>query len=273
MQSHHGGGKLKFILPAIIIICMFVFVPAVIIVITSLFSTNLMEWKFVGLQNYVQMWPNFSIAMKNTVWYILMVPVTAVVITVFLALCLADKPKSANMFRGLFYFPAFSAGLIVGQFWRYFFSNSGIANWIVGRQVSWTQTYGVPVVSFITLFACFGMVVYFTVAISHISTDQFEAAMIDGASWWQIKLRIILPQILPMISIMLLFAIIVNLQMWENLYIVSPFDSSATMMYRVFKDGFQYGRYGIASAECVVMIACVLIIGLVRERLTKHEDK
>jgi sn-glycerol 3-phosphate transport system permease protein len=114
-----------------------------------------------------------------------------------------------------------------------------------------------------------GMVLLLSSAIKNIDPAQYEAAMIDGASWAQIKLKIVLPQILKSFSVLLLFGIVGALQIWETIYILAPFETTASMMYRVISDGFFFGKYGLASAECVIMAIVIVLITKGKERIEK----
>lgn len=260
-------------IPAIVLIVIFSIIPVFIIIGISFFETNLMTYTYVGTDNYRLMWRDFKVAISNSALYVLMIPVFGTIISTIIVLNLADKKKTAqNFLRAGMYVPVFSSGVIISSFWKWFFRHNGIANWIVGQEVAWFKDFGVPSVAFIIILSSIGgQIMLLSIAVNHISTDQYEAAVVDGASWWNIKLRIILPQLLPTISILLLFSIVGSLQIWETIFMVAPYRNTASMMYRVFADGFIYGKYGIAAAECVVMLAIILAIGIVRETIVKKE--
>lgn len=262
-------------IPAIVLIVVFSIIPAVIIIIISLYDTNLMSYTFVGVENYREMWPDFKIAMKNTVWYLLLIPTLGLLLSVTIALHLADKPKGVqNVIRGGIYIPVFSAGVIIAAFWKWFFASNGFANWIVGDQVPWFREYGVPTIALVIVCSSMGsQVMLLSIAVNHINTDQYEAAIVDGASWWQIKFRIILPQLVPTISVIYLFSAVGAMQLWETIFMLAPSRRVASMMFRVFADGFLYGKYGIAAAECVVMLVIILMFGFIRERVLQKGEK
>ena len=243
---------------------LFVFVPAVLILILSLFKTNFLSWEFVGLNNYVKMFNNsFPKAIGNSMLYLLFIPVPGSIIGIFLALSMADlNKKHRNKLIFLFMLPSFAAGLIVSQFWKWIIK-------LTHLDVSY-QFPGVPFIALTILIGTVGMqTLFLSTAIQGIDPSQYEAAKVDGATWWQIKFRIILPQIVKTASIILLFGIVGALQVWETIYMIAPFESTASMMYRVIADGFFFGKYGLASAECLVMALIIVFITQVKNRVEK----
>jgi ABC-type sugar transport system permease subunit len=265
----------RYLLPAIILISIFTFIPAVAIIIVSLFKTNIISWEFVGLNNYRIMWRDFGKATLNTLYYTLIIPIFGMASSVAIALNISRFKKShQNLHRGAMYVPVFSAGIIIAAFWRWFFSSDGVANWLLKRNVQWFGDGGVVTIAFVVICGSMGaMIMMVSIAINNVNTDEIEAALVDGANEFQIKTRIILPQIMPTVSVLLLFAIVGSLQVWETIYMLAPFRNTASMMYRIFADGFQYGHYGLSAAECVVLLLTILIIGIFREKLTRREDE
>ncbi|MFH2046140.1 MAG: ABC transporter permease subunit [Pseudomonadota bacterium] len=130
---------------------------------------------------------------------------------------------------------------------------------------------GIPFISMTLLISVAGAgIMYYAIAIKNINPAQYEAAHMDGATWFQIKTRIIMPQLLPMFGVMLLFSLISGFQIWEAIYILAPYDSTASSLYRVISDGFFFGKYGFASAECIGMILIIFIITKIKERIETH---
>ena len=156
--------------------------------------------------------------------------------------------------------PSFSSGLIISQFWR----------WIIKlTRINVSMTYpGVPFIGTVVMLTGMGPgMLLLSVAIKNIDPAQYEAARLDGATWRQIKLRIIAPQVMKQFSVLLLFGIVGSLQIWETIYMLAPFEATSSMMFRVIQDGFMFGKYGFASAECVIMVAVIILLTKVKERV------
>ena len=264
---------MKYLLPAIVLISIFTLIPAAGIIFVSLFKTNIISWEFVGLNNYKIMWRDFGRAMLNSLYYVLIVPVLGMVVSVVIALNISRfNKKHQNIHRAAMYVPVFSAGIIIASFWRWFFSSDGVANYLLKQNIQWFGKGGVLTIAFIIIVSSVGAaVMLLSIAINNINPNQIEAALTDGATEFQIKTRIILPQLMPSISVLMLFSIVGALQIWETIYMLAPYRNTASMMYRVFADGFQFGRYGLSAAECVVLLSTILIMGILREKLTRSE--
>lgn len=254
----------KYGIPAVFLISVFVFIPAGMILFLSLFKTNFLTWDFVGLGNYAKLLKgSFPQATVNSLLYLVCIPIPGNIIGLILALSMANLRKQAqNKLLFLFILPTFSAGIIISQFWKWIIRTFGI-------DIA-SQFPGVPFLSFTILISTVGMqTLLLSVAIKNIDPVQYEAAMIDGASWFKIKVKIILPQIMKTFSVILLFGMVGALQIWETIYSLAPFESTSSMMFRVIADGFFFGKYGLASAECVVMAIVIILITKGKERIEK----
>ena len=254
----------KYAIPAVSLTILFSFIPAGMILLLSLYKTNFLTWEFVGLGNYVKLLRGaFPTAVLNSFIYLVCIPIPGNFIGLALAIGMADLKKQAqNRLLFLFMLPSFAAGLIVAQFWKWIIRSLSV-------DIS-SRLPGVPFIGLTVLISTVGMqTLLLSTAIKNIDPAQYEAAMLDGASWRQIKLKIIAPQIMKQFSVLLLFGLVGALQIWETIYILAPFEETSSMMYRVIADGFFFGKYGLASAECVVMALIIILLTKGKERLEK----
>ncbi len=268
------GGKLKFLWLAIALVIILTLLPSCLIIYVSFFKTNLITWEFVGFQNYERMWRDFGRAVINSFLYVGMIPVFGTGLSVFVTLMIVGKKRSVQgLYRGIFYIPVFASGMIIAQFWKWFYSDTGFANMLIEKNIAWFQGWtGIPAIGVAVMTSTVGgQIVLLTLHAINIDPQQYEAAKIDGAGWFQIKRYIVLPQMRKAISVVLLFSIVGIFQMWETIYILAPFKHTASMMFRIFADGFMYGKYGIAAAECVVMVIIVVSVSILRQRVAKKE--
>ena len=254
----------RYAIPAVSLTTLFVFIPAGMILLLSLYKTNFLTWSFVGVSNYRKLVSgNFPRSVLNSLIYLVCIPLPGNFIGLILAVSMANLKKQAqNKLLFMFMMPTFAAGIIIAQFWKWIIRTGGI-------DIS-AQFPGVPFISFTILVSTLGMeALLLSAAIKNIDPAQYESAMLDGASWTQIKLKIIVPQIMKTFSVLLLFGMVGALQIWETIYILAPFESTSSMMYRVIADGFFFGKYGLASAECVVMALIIILLTKGKERIEK----
>jgi len=202
-------GAWGFMSPAMILVLVFFFIPAILLLVlslTDLASHNFSDpWTFIGLDNYRRMFNDrfFPKILGNTFRYVFL---TLVFFNVGLALVLALLTSHINrrasfVFRLLWLLPRITPSVVYIVMWRRIAQTPpyGIINWFlamfgVERQPYWLNELPWLFVILVNGFvgASFGMVI-FTSAIESISKDLFTAAKVDGASAWQIIRDITLP--------------------------------------------------------------------------------
>jgi ABC-type sugar transport system permease subunit len=120
-------------------------------------------------------------------------------------------------------------------------------------------------------------VILMLAGLQSIPQELFEAAAIDGASYWQIQRRITLPLLGPTIRIWAFLSIIGSLQLFDLVYIiwgqyVSGTAGTSTMAIYMLAEGRNAGNYGYGSAIAVVMFLISLIVALIYQRLLLRRD-
>lgn len=244
-------------------------------------KTNFITTKFIGFDNYFNAFTdsNFIISILNSLFYcILMVPgqLFLGLGSAFLIFKLSKKWQDVS--RIIFYIPVLAAGIIIAQIWRWIFHMNGLFNWIIGLFGIMPINYfgewysAIPSVAFIVIVSSFGAnTIIFLAAMQSIDKSLFEAANIDGASWWQIKYRIIIPMIMPTIGLVTLLTIIASFGIFETIYSLVPQSYSATTTYSIYRSGFLFSKYGLASAESIIFLFIILSLSLIKNRIEKHD--
>lgn len=118
------------------------------------------------------------------------------------------------------------------------------------------------------------MVIYIS-SLTNVSPDLLEAAEIDGASRWQVLRSIILPLIMPGVTICLFLAISWSFKMFDlNLSLTKggPFGSTESVALNIYNEAFVNNRYGIGTAKALVFFVIVAIITMIQVRLTKSKE-
>jgi ABC-type glycerol-3-phosphate transport system permease component len=240
-EIHHHWEIYLFILPALVLIGLFIYYPAASGVFHSFFRWNGADIsEFVGFENYVNLlkssefWKSFKVALILGAWNVVkMIP--ALLVAVCIHRCRSVKLQF--FYRTMFVVPMVIPGLVVALIWRSFFfeATSGYLNaflhatglfnllvhldqalqwgglFVQGQEPAWL---GDPR---LILTACivwgFPWVGSFAVLthlakLQGISKDVYEAAEIDGTNWWRKFTRIELPLIMGSIYLLLVFVII-----------------------------------------------------------------
>ena len=269
--------KYLLILPAILLSALFFLWPIAAMFKYSLLKTNFITTTFVGLDNYARAFtdPDFLLSWLNSMSYMVFMVIGQVGGGLAIALTTMNLSKRwHDTVRMTFYVPTLSAGIIIAQVWRWVFHSRGPLNWIVilfgGESVAWFSqgVTAIPSISLIVVASGLGgAVIYFLAAILSIDRDLFSAAQIDGASWFQIKTRIVAPVLRPIVATLALLAAIASFQVFETIYALAPYTHTATVTYHVYREAFVMGRYGLGSAQAFILLVAMMGLALVKRRV------
>ncbi len=268
------------ILPAAVFFVLFVGVPLVMVGQLSLFKTDYIQSRFIGLGNYVRLLHDemFWKAVVNCLIYAcIMAPAQTIGATI-LALLLFDSSKRVqDVMRFVYYIPSFAAGIVLSKVWRWMFSQNGIVNYLLSLvhipAVPWLLERGpglLAVAMALILTGTGGQIVIILGAMLSIPRDILDAARIDGAPGWQLKRKVIVPMVMPSILMILMLTILGAMQMWETARFMTggaPMGGTATIVLDIVTTGIEQSNYGLAAAKGVVMIGIIMVLLQVKRRI------
>jgi arabinogalactan oligomer/maltooligosaccharide transport system permease protein len=276
--------------PALIILLGVVVYPFVYNVIISLSNMNLRhikDWEIVGFRNYAKVFtepsqPDFYVIFIKTVIWTIVNLFFHVVIGVFLALVLNQKEiRGKGIFRTILVLPWAVPQLIVALTWRGMFNYEyGSINQILGKvglpAVEWlrspTEAFAAAIITNVWLGFPFMMVIALG-ALQSIPHDLYEAADIDGASWYHKLRTITLPLIKPVMVPAITLGTIWTFNNLNIIWLVSnagePSDSTHILVSFVYKAAFNFYRYGYGAALSMIIFFILLIFSVVFMRKTK----
>jgi len=258
--------------------------PVVLMGVYSLYDTNFIFTRFVGLKNYADMLrdPRFLQAAGNTALFlVLMVPVGT-----FLPLWAAltahgMSQRSRNLIRFGLYLPVLASGIVMAGTWRMLFDyRKGLVNWLIGLAglgpVAWwmRRESAIPLISGIVVMSVWlgGLSAMYMAVLNSIPNELYEAARVDGASSGQIQHHILAPIIAPTIGFAMLGSIVNTLTFWEHIFLLTgggPDGGTTTLAFHVFNSAFNQSRYGAASAQSLVLFLLTLGLALGREKIQR----
>lgn len=271
------------LIPAVVFFSLFTIWPLFTVFKLSLYQTNFITTTFVGLQNYIDSFFNemFVQAIKNSWMYIILMVIGMTTSSITIALMVAKLNKKwQDTSRILLYIPVLSGGIIIAQVWRWIFSMDGVVNWLLSlfnlEPVNWfgQGITAIPVIVFIVVVASIGSYVIILLA-SILSIDRsiFEAAMIDGASNRQIKRLITIPLLMPTILLIALLSMIGSLQIFEIIFVLCPQVYAYTPTFSIYTVGFKFSKWGLASAQSVILMVITVILSIIKSKVEKYNDK
>ena len=276
--------------PAIIMFLAFVIFPVVLAAFYGFF-----RWKgygaptdFVGLNNYklILTDPAFQAVLWHNLWIMVLSLVIQGPLAIVLALLLNQKIRGRSLIRILIFVPYIISEVIVGTGFSLMLQTSGAVNDLlhhIGLGFMAADWLADPSIALWTLMAIISWkyigfaVILMLAGLQSIPEELFEAAQLDGASYWQIQRRITLPLLGPTIRIWAFLSIIGSLQLFDLVYIiwgqyVSGTAGTSTMAIYMVGQGRNAGNYGYGSAVAVVMFLISLIIALIYQRFVLRRD-
>jgi raffinose/stachyose/melibiose transport system permease protein len=106
-------------------------------------------------------------------------------------------------------------------------------------------------------------IILFLAGLQGVPDDLYEAAQIDGASWWQIQRRIAIPLLGPTMRTWAFLSIIGSLQVFDMIWILTrggPVNATMTMAIYMITQGSKRTLYGYASAVAVILFVISLAV-------------
>lgn len=225
--------------------------------------------QWVGFQQYVKVLQNktfYQHALPNTLKYVAVVVPVQTVISLVVAFALDQKLKLRRFFRTVFYMPAVTSSVVIGLIWVWLFSKIGVVNQLLGLQIDWLNNtrFALPAVMMQAIWSTIGtMMLIFLAALQDIPYEVYEAAMIDGASRFQIFRHVTIPLLRPVIFFVVTMGLIGCFQVFDQIYVMTaggPLDSTTTIAYLIYKWAFQSTTPRMGRASAVAFILALMIV-------------
>ena len=281
------AGRL-FVLPTMLILVMFIYVPLVISLIFSLLSFDMLfrNITFVGLSNYIQMFQDQRF--YNALWNTALYTVGTVPIQATLALLTAVTIQKNSIFnkfaRSIFFLPAITSMTVVAIVWRFLIDRDiGIFAYYLGLigieipRLLNDPVWAMPTIIFIGIWKNFGLNMIILVAgLQGISDSFYEAADIDGANPVQKFFFITIPQVMPTLSFVIINSVISSFQVFDQVFILTqggPLFRTETLVQYIYTSAFRNHNMPYASTVAVALLVITLAVSmLMLKRLRKGED-
>jgi multiple sugar transport system permease protein len=238
----------------------------------------------IGLENFRLIFQNPVIiqVFVNSAIFLISVPLILAA-SVVVAVLVYERVLGWRVFRFLFFIPNVLSPVIVGALFSTFFLPSGLVDkalspvglssypWL---SHPWTARAVVILALVWTSFG-FGMVVVLS-AMSTIDPALYDAAAIDGASWWRRLWSITI----PMISGSLQFLSVINViytftSLFSFVYVITaggPGFATTTVDYFTYITSFENGQFGYGAALAVLLFLVVLVLTIVQVKLFPRRE-
>ena len=276
-----------FVFPAVVFVLFSTDVPFLMNLYYSVFEWNGIskEMKFVGLQNFVNIFTNDALfwrsavfTLKFSVFFVVIINIVSLTV----ALVMAKEKKSSSIGRAFYYVPYIISLTAISLIWKFILGPGFEALYqITGWEVfnwSWLGTAKLAffVVVIMTVWQNLGFyMVNYIAGIIAVPTELIEAAKIDGANKFQVFRRVTLPLIMPAVSICMLTSLTFAFKLFDVVMVFTkggPANSTVSVAYNIYKEAFVNNRYGMATAKSLVFVVFVLIVTVIQLKVTKNKE-
>lgn len=271
-----------FLLPALLVLGLTVFYPAVQAFLLSFTSygfdiTQPPQW--IGLDNFHTLLrdPVFGKTLINTVIYLVVVVPILVILPLGLAILVNRALPGMHWFRAAYYTPVVISMVVAGIAWRWLYAENGLLNQILTglhlskRGIPWLTSPDLALFSVmaVTIWKGLGyyMVIYLA-GLQAIPADLYEAAAIDGSDGLRKHWDITVPMMRPYLFLVAVISAIAATKVFEEVYIMTqggPLNSSKTIVYYVYEQAFQ--ELEISYGCTIGLVLFLIILGLSMLRL------
>ncbi|MGM1044603.1 MAG: carbohydrate ABC transporter permease [Bacillota bacterium] len=261
--------------PSILLFGIFLFYPLIKSVYLSLFLTDPQGRvaEFVGLDNFKQILVSdmFFKSFSNTMLFIVLTVPAGVAAALLLAALTHNRLKGMKVFRFIFSLPmAVSVGT-GSMIWMILYHPTlGILNYflhLIGIEpVQWLTDpkWAMLSIALMTVWMNLGFnYILMLSGMQGVSDDIYDSTKIDGSDPIRTFFRITLPLISPTLFFTLVVSVIGSFQAFGQINILTkggPMNSTNVMVYNIYQDAFINFRFGIGSAQALILFAIILLL-------------
>ena len=267
-----------FVLPTLLAFTIGFIVPFIMGVYLSFCKfTTVTDAKFVGLQNYVKIFTEdgtFGHALCYTTAFTVVSVVLINVIGFAVALLLTKKIKGTNIFRTVFFMPNLIGGIILGYVWQLLLNGLLLQ---INKTLTYSSVYGFWGLVILMCWQQIGyMMIIYIAGIQNIPGELIEAAQIDGANKGQLLKNVIIPMVMPSITICTFLTLTNSFKLFDqNLALTNGEPSNMSEMLALNIYNTFYGRTGwegVGQAKAVIFFILVGAIAMIQNRLTRSKE-
>jgi ABC-type sugar transport system permease subunit len=279
-----------FLLPAIIILFLFLFFPLIWNIYISLHDVSILtiikEWEFVGFENFNSIFedPSFFNSLKVTIVFVFGTVLLQFGIGLLIAILLNQQIRASGLFRTLFIIPWTVSTVITGFSFKFLFDdNFGIINYGIEKlgldSIQWFSDTALAIWIIIIANTWYGTpftILFLTAGLLSINPTLYEAAIIDGATKFRRFVYITLPLLKPFILTNLILVTVWTINFFDLQLIMTnggPLFSTTTMSLYMYKQAFEFGYFSEGAAVGILLIMMNIAVAFVYLRLFAGRNK
>jgi multiple sugar transport system permease protein len=288
LRARRSRTGMILVSPAFALVAVFVLFPLGFAVYISLTNWPLIgSYRFTGGRNYSELVhdPAFIHSVLFTLLYTAIVTGPILLVGYAMAVLVRANRRGSVFFRTAFFLP-FIVGLATESFMLLLElqPDSGAADWALGKlglahaNTAWTVHYGLALTAicvFVVWFASGLTMMLLMAGMQGIPHELYEAANVDGATWWQKERRITLPLLRRNIALSLIISVIGSFLAFNQFYILTeggPGTSTQPVVMWIYEEAFVQYHLGYATAGAIALVVVIGIISAAQFYLLRDGD-
>ena len=271
-----------FILVSMIAFGVFTLYPVISAVETSFLKYKPFGSKFIGLKNYQDTFSSslFYKTVLNTLEYtVVVVPLSLLMAFAISIMILPFSKKTQSVFKSMYYLPGIASGVALSVVWLWIYDSSptGLMNQVFTflrlPTQNWLSSSKTSMISLMFMALMSGQgsnIIIYIAALLGIDNSYFEAAELDGATFMQKVRYIVFPLVKPTTLFLLVTGVIGSFQVFMNAFMMTgggPDNSTTMIGLLIYKNAFEYSKYGLACAQAILLAVVIAIISLVQFKM------
>jgi ABC-type sugar transport system permease subunit len=282
-----------FLLPAGIVLLLFMAVPVINAIVLSLEVWNGMSppvW--AGFGNYAALLHDrlFVGAAVNTAYFTIVTVIFQTIIPLLVANLLSAGIRGSTVFRTLYFMPVIISLTISGLLWAMIYEpnfgmlnsllqNIGLGNftqlWLADRRTV------IPSIIFVSVWQSLGfyLVIYYA-ALQNIPRELYESAAIDGANAWHRLIHVTVPMLRPVMVLVIVLNTINGIKVFDQIWVMTAggpnhaSDTLGTYLYSIAfgSMGSSNPELGYATSIAIVILVLSFILSIIQIRIGRRQE-
>jgi multiple sugar transport system permease protein len=276
-----------YILPSLLFVVVFFLIPLAMVAWMSFHDWPLLgEPTYTGVDNYASLLGDstFWDSLWFTAKYTILVTPPIFICAYILAHLVNFKTRWVGFFRTIYFIPVVIGLGTSSLLWVWLFNDQvGFFNFILSHlgitkePVLTTPSTSLAGVIVMVVWKTVGFtMVLLLVGMQAIPTELYEAAKIDGATWWPIQFFITVPLLRRTIALALIISVVGSFLAFDQFFIMTgggPNNSTVTVVYWIYRASFTYFKLGYGSALSLLLMVILTAISVLQLIVLREPEK
>ena len=289
-MRHEVAVRRWMLAPALLLFAAVAVLPIIELIAMSLTRIDWIQgkahWTVVGMEQYARVFRDSLVraGVSNTLLFSAGAVLTQMVLGFALALATTRVTRGRVLYRTIYLLPILVPGIVIGAIWKLMYNfDFGVLNQILGviglKPIDWLGNSATALLAVIAVDVWHWTPFVFLLMLAGLEslpTDVYEAARVDGATFWQELRHVTLPLMLPTILVTLVFRLLVSVKVFDEIYLLTaggPGTATEVVSYTIFRRFFTEGQTGYGAAmSVVVLFALALAFIVARAAISRRES-